>query len=53
MEEKKILDAEMSRRSLLINAGKCAVGVAGITALVFGALLYLIARRVSYATPRL
>jgi len=36
MEEKEILDAEMSRRSLLINAGKCAVGVAGITALVSG-----------------
>jgi hypothetical protein len=33
MEAIKILDAEMSRRSLLINAGKCAVGVAGITAL--------------------
>lgn len=33
MEEKKMLDTEMSRRSLLINAGKCAVGVAGITAI--------------------
>lgn len=33
MEVKKMLDAEMSRRSLLINAGKCAAGVAGITAL--------------------
>ena len=32
MEIKKMLDAEMSRRSLLINAGKCAVGVAGIAA---------------------
>jgi len=33
MDQKKMLDAEMSRRSLLINAGKCAVGVAGITAI--------------------
>ncbi len=33
MEEKKIVDVELSRRSLLINAGKCAVGVAGITAI--------------------
>ncbi len=33
MEENTILDTEMSRRSLLINAGKCAVSVAGITAL--------------------
>ena len=33
MDQKNMLDAEMSRRSLLINAGKCAVGVAGITAI--------------------
>jgi len=33
MENKKMLDAELSRRSLLINAGKCAVGAAGITAI--------------------
>jgi hypothetical protein len=33
MEEEKKLDAEMSRRSLLINAGKCAVGAAGIMAI--------------------
>jgi len=34
METEKMLDAEMSRRSLLINGGKCVVGVAGIAALV-------------------
>lgn len=33
MENSKISDAKISRRSLLINAGKCAVGVAGITAI--------------------
>jgi hypothetical protein len=36
METKDILDTQLSRRSLLINAGKCAVGVAGITALTSG-----------------
>jgi hypothetical protein len=34
MEEEKVFDTEMSRRSLLINAGKCAFGVAGISAIV-------------------
>ncbi len=33
METEKMLDAEMSRRSLLVNGGKCVVGVAGIMAL--------------------
>jgi hypothetical protein len=33
MEAKEILHAEMSRRSLLVNAGKCAVGVAGLAAI--------------------
>ena len=33
MKQKLFFDAEMSRRSLLVNAGKCAVGAAGITVL--------------------
>jgi len=33
MDPNNMLDTEMSRRSLLINAGKCAVGVTGITAI--------------------
>ena len=33
MKQNRMPDTDMSRRSLLINAGKCAVGVAGITAL--------------------
>lgn len=33
MDAQKTSGAEMSRRSLLVNAGKCAVGVAGITAI--------------------
>lgn len=48
MEEKKMFDAEMSRRSLLINAGKCAVGVAGITAMA-SAIPELVEAKGSYA----
>ena len=33
MKDEKMFDQGLTRRSLLINAGKCAVGVAGITAL--------------------
>lgn len=33
MEEKSPFDTELSRRSLLINAGTCAIGAVGITAL--------------------
>jgi hypothetical protein len=33
MDKNKTPDLEMTRRSLLVNAGKCAVGVAGLTAM--------------------
>jgi hypothetical protein len=33
MDKNKTSDLEMTRRSLLVNAGKCAVGVAGLTAM--------------------
>ncbi len=33
MKEETKLDKTISRRSLLINAGKCAIGVAGVTAI--------------------
>ncbi len=37
MELNKILEKDISRRSLLINAGKCGIGAAGLAALISGA----------------